>query len=394
MMFRRTHVTVIAALIALAPFASKAVAQDNPPEASTLPALTITAFPGSVAPETVTREMLGQEVALTGKIARVVPSERENVPFQLFLVDREEAPVMIVYWADAAKQIHGDRGVPIAGTPVSVTGTLEEYRGSLQVRVRRPEQIRIAGYGATSAAPPAAEESSAAQPNEQGYFTVDKLPGMRAYLGRELSISGKATAFRAAWSETAPHVITVSEGEHTMEVVFWPGPGEAYPDFSKAGTPIFATGQFQQYRDKLQLKVDDLANLSSEPLPAARIILPVLEPAEGRTVADGWPGRVPGNDHLKVELVDLPTGDRVSLRSLGPEHVGNTVSVSGTVGAVMSGGGSRAILIGDGRGFLRVNLPAHHSPVPVDGDQITILGKVVFSETRSTTEVDLISKED
>lgn len=387
----RLRAAAIVALLVLAPIATTVFAQDGAPAASTLPALTVTPFPGSVSPETVTSAMIGQDVVLTGTIARVVPSERDNVPFQLYLIDREEAPVMIVYWVDAAKEIHGNLGVPQAGTPVSVTGKLEEFRGRLQVRVRNAAQIRLAGYGAAAAAPVAGatDGDGIAKPNAQGYFTLEQLPGMQSYLARELSIMGKATGFRAAWSETAPHVITVSEGDHALEVVFWPGPGETYPDFSKPGTPIFATGQLQQYRDKLQLKVDDLANLSTEPLPSTRIVIPVIQSADGRSAADGWPGRIPGDEHLKVERMELPGGERVSLRSLGPEHDGNTVTVTGTVTGILGSGNQFSLLVGDARGFVRVNLPKNHKPVPGMGETITILGKVRYNQKRSSAEIEL-----
>ena len=90
---------------------------------------------------TITRDQIGNFVAVRGQIARYAPSTDARTPHILTIVDRAAEPVEVIYWPDVASRIV-TRGQPQVGASIAVAGTVADYRGKLQIRITRPEQIR------------------------------------------------------------------------------------------------------------------------------------------------------------------------------------------------------------------------------------------------------------
>lgn len=91
----------------------------------------------------VTRRNAGTFVAMRGEIVGYVPSREPRSPHVLTVIDRAVDPLEIVYWPEAAEAIHAELGLPRVGMRVAAAGTLADYKGRLQLRVHRPEQIRF-----------------------------------------------------------------------------------------------------------------------------------------------------------------------------------------------------------------------------------------------------------
>jgi len=352
-------------------------------------------FEGAVPASTVTSAQIGQTVTIEGSVVDFIESRAERTPHQMVLAKNGEQSVMVIYWQDLSAALHGDKGAPKPGTRVSAKGQLSDYRGNIQLRVRTADQIRIEGYAAVASGapaapaprPPAAPAAEAVpKPGEDGYFTAADLPRMGPLKGGMLSLRGQTTGFRASWSETAPNVIEVAEGPNKIEVVYWTTPGETAPDFSKPGTPIYATGTFQEYRERLQLKVDELASLSATPLAAERVVRPAAPGTPGTNAAEGWPGKTVSAG--LPEAVKLEEGATLPIRSIGSQHAGNTIKLEGAVHRTEKTAAGLAIYLRDGQATIRVNAPAE-APAPADGTRLSATGKLTFSGLRSATELDV-----
>jgi hypothetical protein len=99
------------------------------------------------------------------------------------------------------------------------------------------------------------------------YLTVKDYDQILSNVNNEVSISGQVDEYKSSWSPSAPNIIFLRDGEKSIEVVYWTNNGEkVYGDFTKIDTPIYATGIAQNYRGKLQVKIDDNAKLSNTPL--------------------------------------------------------------------------------------------------------------------------------
>ncbi|MDX2177425.1 MAG: hypothetical protein SF028_13245 [Candidatus Sumerlaeia bacterium] len=216
------------------------------------------AFDGAVAADTLTRDMMGKQLAITGTIAKYEASTGDRVPFRLTLVDRETDPVMVVYWPDVAPRIHGTEGKePEVGLQVSVRGALSDYRGVMQVRVANPNNLRIQGLTAAGEDEGGAKLKTALKALATG---GDKLTVSEA-LAKEpgsgmVTVFGEVESFRAAWNDRAPNIITVTDGEASLDVVYFSNEIESMPEeLTKPGAMIRAKGVRSDFQGKKQLRV-------------------------------------------------------------------------------------------------------------------------------------------
>lgn len=350
-------------------------------------------FSGATPAAKVYADQLENQVVVEGTINKVDASTGPRVPHRLLLVDRPSQPVMVVYWPDVAPKIHGDQPVPRPGARLSAKGTLTEYRGALQIKVRDASQIRIEGYPLTLASRGRAQgDQSVPVPGEKGYFTIEDVPGIRTFIGHDLSFRGEVTGFRESWSDTAPNVITIAKDDSDIEIVYWLPDGAKGPDFEHPGTPVYVTGELQDYNGRLQIRVTNMAELSRQPLKPGQIARPKLITEQPESVKEGWPGKTDAPS-VKIEKVELEEGARVSLRDLGPQHVGNLVTVSGQITAMqLLENGHVAATLKEPTGFARLLIPQDWSKErPQIGQDVTMKAKVSYNETRSA--VDLVLKE-
>jgi len=303
---RRTLGWVFAALFALA--AQFAAAQYAP-------------FAGAVDAKTLTVGAAGKEAVVEGRISAIVPSTGPGQPTLATITPEGQKPSVVVGWMpDMDATIHGDAGAPKVGARLTAMGKLWDWQGMLLIRVRELNQIRIDSHAHTylrgvaapasvpAAAPvaavpfvavtpaveavaaqPAASAPSAAPaavvaaapapapfaPDAAGYFHPENVPDLRALVGKKMSYTGKVSSFRASWSQTAPNILTVGEGKNALEVVYWTNRGQVEPPgVSTVGATIYAAGLLQDYRGKLQLRIDDVNTLSAQPLAPGLVVRP------------------------------------------------------------------------------------------------------------------------
>ncbi len=133
--------------------AAPALAQDAPPAPvpSTKPATTTTTGPTTpidvVADRDKLKGLIGQEATVRGKVVDVFVPRSASVTILNFFTgtDRRLFNVVIdkAYIEPVNAGHGGDVAAAVKDQTVLVTGTVSEYRGSPQIKVDKPEQIKI-----------------------------------------------------------------------------------------------------------------------------------------------------------------------------------------------------------------------------------------------------------
>ena len=147
------------ALLACVLFNAPLLAQDAPPSPappapapatgpSSKPVTTAPATPiDVVAHKDKLQDLIGNEVAIRGKVVEVfVPRSGSVTIFNFFTgADRRAFNVVIDNaYVDAVNAAHGgDVAAAVKDQTIVVTGTVSEYRGSTQLKIDKPEQLKI-----------------------------------------------------------------------------------------------------------------------------------------------------------------------------------------------------------------------------------------------------------
>lgn len=374
-------------------------AQDAPAPAAGEQAVAASAwqpFPGAVEAGAVNSGMLEKDVVLTGTIKEVIPSMGERSPHQIILGTSGAAKVMVVFWPDAAPVLLGTKGLPAVGTRLSAKGRLGEHRGNLQVRVRTADQLRIEGYGAPGAGATAAAGAAAVQsatgvaaPAEAPYYSVRQATTDRGLIGKELSVKGTIKEFTAAWSERAPNIVALEEDGKRLEVVFWMPTGQEVPAaLRQPGTTVYAAGELQEYRERMQLKLDEPSDVSTAPLPVDKLKSPGGPKALGTDASKGWPGREAGKAAPAPAKRTVEPGTTMSVREIGPDLAGNVITTVGTVESIPTG--ARQFTLRSADGYITVSgEPEAVSKVPT-GQPVRLKGEVVINAHRGSAELKLV----
>jgi DNA/RNA endonuclease YhcR with UshA esterase domain len=142
----------IVLFVCLLLIAAPVVAQDAPaPAPSTKPATTTTTAPTTpidvVAEKDKLKGRVGPDATVRGKVVEVFVPRSGSVTILNFFAGPERRDFNVVI--DKANMdavnaaFNGDVAAALKDQTVLVTGTVSEYRGSPQIKVEKPEQIKI-----------------------------------------------------------------------------------------------------------------------------------------------------------------------------------------------------------------------------------------------------------
>ncbi|MCC5875679.1 MAG: hypothetical protein JJU11_05610 [Candidatus Sumerlaeia bacterium] len=338
-------------------------------------------FPNGVAPETLTAAQIGDTVTVNGVIREARASTASNIPTQLTLTQPDHTPpFVIVYWEAVAPHIEGEKGVPQAGTRVSVTGELGEHRGSLQVRIRHSNQIRIDGYGHGTGDDGA--EPDPPKMDEDGYYSMAQLPALKAHLmDNWVSLKATIREFRDPANERAPSVVVIEGNGQHLDVIYWARRDtEEVPRFDYPGRQVYVTGILGEYRGRYQLQIEEVENLSFEPLPEKRLAKGKQARSTINTPAsEGWPG---GRAVSPLPQKELEPGTEIPLNKVNPGHVGNNITVKGNSGRVFTRDGKNFVTLQTGVTTLFAQLPDEFNELLPEGTPLTLRGDLKMDEMR------------
>lgn len=126
------------------------LAQDAPPAPapSTRPATTAPATPiDVVAEKDKLKELIGQEATVRGKVVEVFVPRSGSVTILNFFSGQDRRLFNVVIDKAYLEPVNAGHGGDVAAAvqdqTVLVTGMVSEYRGNPQIKVDKPEQIKI-----------------------------------------------------------------------------------------------------------------------------------------------------------------------------------------------------------------------------------------------------------
>ncbi|MDZ4197876.1 MAG: hypothetical protein U1E27_01170, partial [Kiritimatiellia bacterium] len=188
---------------------------------------------------TVTAEMKGREVCISGQVAEIrAPGEGTRAPWRME-IEEGEARVLVVFWTAVAEAMAGQ--IPVVGDRVQVTGQVDLYRETLQVAVRKPDGIRK--LPPPEAVRPAADPET---PTPMGLADLDLT-----MTGRLVRVKGRLGASRELRAGIA---YPLTEGEATIQLILW---NRFVPEANRAtlreGLRVEATGRVKAYQDHLEI---------------------------------------------------------------------------------------------------------------------------------------------
>jgi DNA/RNA endonuclease YhcR with UshA esterase domain len=125
-------------------FTAPLLAADAP---ATKPATAPSKVVDIVAEKDKLKELIGQDVTMRGKVVEVFVSNRSGITILNFFPAAERRlfnAVIDKANLDAINAANGgDVGAAVKDQTVLITGTVSDYRGSPQIKIEKPEQLKV-----------------------------------------------------------------------------------------------------------------------------------------------------------------------------------------------------------------------------------------------------------
>lgn len=345
---------------AQAPAAESTPAKPNPTPNPAHVSAHFEPFPGGVDPATLTKERIGDNIVVTGTIVKFDPSTGDRVPHRITLFEEGDRVFEVVYWPDVAARVHGEHGeMPFVGQKISVKGKLGEYRDKLQIRLGNPKTIRLQGFNGSDE-PPAESAPASVAIDTDGVLSVSQALALPDS-SKALTVEGEVVNFKGSWAEKAPNLLKIKDAENEIEIVFFPNENITAPEeLLQPGAKVQVLARRSDFNGKTQLKM----------MPGKEIL-----PAGAKSAAAS--GGPVSPDRI-VNSGDLDT-----------EHLGKTVTVAGTLEAIVPATEGRYAVVRDRDGVVFVFIgPELNGNADLDsklsnGNRLKVKGEVEFSQLRS-----------
>jgi DNA/RNA endonuclease YhcR with UshA esterase domain len=196
---------------------------------------------GILTPGQVNDSHIGQIVNVQGVVQKFEPTWNERQPNTVTLQDALGVTVRVVYWKPVA-DVLGQERTPKAGQLLRVRGQVNKFREFLQIMINNAADI--------------------IDVNAPGTQSADSVPLgsiTRDFLNKQVKIQGTVTNIRPSWKETAPDIVTITDGAAEVNVVYWADvkskiPPQHLPDMGKV---MQIEGWVDEYRNAMQVKVDN-----------------------------------------------------------------------------------------------------------------------------------------
>ena len=267
----------------------------------------------------VTVERAGESVNLTGNVISFNASRSATAPNSFMLRD-SAGQTRVAVWPDVFAAVVGREGL-VAGAQVSVKGEVAEFKGRAEVHVKDPAGLKIgaapagAAIVAKAAAPVAAVVDKAATaltsaplaaggtivtattvtanvaaaavqavvggaPAAAGITPLGAITADRK--GQTVTVRGTVLSARKPRTDTAPYVINLQGTDGgTLDMVFWKDTADQLKPTQQVnvGDQVQATGEVNEHRETLQLKLAGPDSLKTQKSDPALFSVPGAAPA-------------------------------------------------------------------------------------------------------------------
>ena len=346
-----------------------------------IPVGLVSAPVGVLTPQEIGHSRLKSAVTVIGAVRNFKPSWNEQAPNSIYLQGAGRV-LRVVYWGEVARKL-GAPWIPKLGQILLVKGTVEEYKGDLQLKVQAAGDIKE--ISAIQDKAPASSEKKMARTRKTSAGIVPGEPGSEenpillkagqvtfGYIGKYVQVQGDVLDFTASWESSAPNKVRISDGERSVIIVYWPDVAEAIPTSHKpeVGKAIVVKGKVDEYRGDIQLKVynpEYITTLTETP---------------------------------DLSKVNVPEPKKLTIQEVNRDLLNQKVIISGTVTGVVSVGGGRLLKITDDTGTITVPLwdsvacDMDYLELIQKGARITLSGLVDVYKPRNEIQIKLVKGED
>lgn len=194
----------------------------------------------------------GKLVTVRGIIERVDLPRSERAPYNILMSDGTGTG-RVVAWRNVF-EASGDDARLQRGATVEVRANVAQFRGEPQLQLADARDITVV--------------ADASQTDTSGNETATPAVALSElgseHVGKNVQIKGIVRSVRAPGEGTkAPYMVTLDDNGTEMTLVFW---SATYAQLANAaalcaGAPVKATVAVSDYRGKLQLTLNDAANL-------------------------------------------------------------------------------------------------------------------------------------
>lgn len=334
------------------------------------------AFAETTADVTVARS--GDSVNLAGNVISFNASRSATAPNSFMLRDAA-GQTRVAVWPDVFAGVVGREGL-VAGAQVSVKGEIAEFKGRAEVHVKDPAGLKIgaapaaAAAVAKAAAPVAAVVDKAATaltsaplaaggaivtattvtanvaaaaiqavagaPAAAGITPLGAITA--AQKGQTVTVRGTVLSARKPRTDTAPYVIKLQGTDGgTLDMVFWKDTADQLKPAQQVnvGDQVQATGEVNEYRESLQLKLASPESLKTQKSDPAIFTAPAAAPGAPAAPAVGAPqasaASLTGTSAFAQAAVNSRTVVEGLVMKVEPIHLGRKVQVRERNGATV-----------------------------------------------------------
>jgi DNA/RNA endonuclease YhcR with UshA esterase domain len=352
---------------------------------------------------TIDQKIIDQIVTVGGRIVSVLAPRSEQAPYSIYLTDDTES-IRIVVWKNVYDALTIKEKLK-ADARVSVTGTVKDYRGNLNIYVNAPTDIRMmdggAGSGKNDATKTSAVTPAPVAPAPAGIFSPGQVNA--SMLEKTVTVQGVVKAYTLARSERSPYSVDLKDDAGVLRVVYWSDVAKSLSFAPAPGQTLRITGQVSEYRGNLQLRVRGAADIKQVELGAVAPagIAPAVSPAEAGTTTKPLATNVTPAPAVATPASQVVAPAQIlSPGSITKESIGKTVKVKGKIVNIRPSWMETApntVSISDGAGTIDyvywpdVDAKLTAEQKPVVGKIIIVEGEV--SEFRGKLQVRVKSPE-
>jgi DNA/RNA endonuclease YhcR with UshA esterase domain len=224
----------------------------------------------------INTDMVDSQVEVEATIKSISPPhEGSKAPYRLSLADATGL-ITLVIWPDMYETIKAQS--PLSqGDLIHVKAKVSMYRDNLQLQIHDAADLKIIKKAAPekSAAPvpEAASSATSSKPETKSPTTPpagpSEIPGTvslegitPSMLGQDVTVQATITEIREPRSERAPYLVTLTENNAHIPLVYWSDMQPQLKDKIKVGNQVRLKGQVSEYRNALQLKLHSAADLT------------------------------------------------------------------------------------------------------------------------------------
>jgi DNA/RNA endonuclease YhcR with UshA esterase domain len=283
------------------------------------------------------------------------PKEGDKSPVRISLVD-DTGSITVVAWPDVFEPLATQTSVA-PGDLVHANARVSKYRDEIQLTLRTADDLRVLSKAQVTK--PADDTSSPSAADKPVTLLANVNDSLK---GKEITVQATVSEVQEPRSERAPFVITLTDGNVKIPMVFW-NENDLYTKIKnhiRVGNTIRTKVTVGDYRGTLQLRFRNAQDIQSVAVP-----LPSAERKD--------------NDRPTESAVS--PASRMNIGRITDEWTNRTVTISGTVSTSDSIGKGQRVRVRDASGEIQIilwdnvlaKLPAAEL---VSGRTITVTGPV------------------